>query len=380
MKDLETIRNEIDKIDDVISKEYVKRMKLCKEVADVKKESNKTVLDGERENKILYRITDGVEEEYKLYLKNVYETIFQTSKAYQNAIIDEKSDTVSMILKAEKEGIKDMPIRGSLACQGVNGAYSGIAGEKLFPISDITYFKTFDGVFSAVSGGLCEYGILPIENSTAGSVLEVYDLMKKHSFHIVGSVRIKVSHCLAGIKGATKKDIVKVVSHPQALSQCKEYIEKNKYKQEEAENTAVSAKRVAENNDKTVAVICSPKCAKLYGLTIIEDCINDNANNYTRFICITKDFKIYKGSDKISIMANLPHKSGSLNNLLTRFSVLGLNLTKIESRPKVGSDFEFTFYFDFNGDIFEKKVQNLITELENSLEGFTLLGCYKETL
>ena len=349
MKDLETIRKEIDSIDDVISKEYVKRMKLCKEVAEKKKETKKTVFDGEREKKILYRITDGVEDEYKPYLKSVYETIFQTSKAYQNSIIDEESQTVSAILKAQAEGIKEMPIRGSLACQGVNGAYSGIAGEKLFPVSEITYFKTFDGVFSAVHSGLCEYGILPIENSTAGSVLEVYDLMKKHSFHIVGSVRIKVSHCLAGVYGATAKDIVKVVSHPQALSQCKEYIESKKYKQEEAENTAVAAKRVAEAGDKTVAVVCSTKCAELYGLTVIEDCINDNANNYTRFICITKDFKIYKGSDKISVMANLPHKSGSLNNLLTRFSVLGLNLTKIESRPKAGSDFEFlTLYPNSN--------------------------------
>lgn len=378
MKNLEELRAEIDALDDEITEKYVKRLTLCGEIAQAKKECGKAVSDPQREEKIIYRITEKVPEEYRLYVKDLYHSVFASSKARQSALINQSSPTADEIKRILSGALSDFPSRAAVACQGVKGANSGAAAVKFFPISDITYFKNFEGVFSAVESGLCEYGVLPIENSTAGSVLEVYDLMKKYDFHIVRSLRLKIEHCLAGISGASAGTVKKVLSHPQALRQCAEYIQKNKLEPVEAENTAVAAKKVAESGDKTIAVLCSPDCAELYGLKIIERAVQDETDNFTRFICIGKKLDIFKGSDKISVMTTLPHKSGSLNGLLNKFSAIGLNLTKIESRPIAGTDFEFTFYFDFDGDVSDNKVLGLISELENSSDRFVFLGTYKE--
>ena len=380
MEDLIKIREKIDSIDDEIVKEYIERINLCGMVAEEKKKTGKAVSDLERERKILYRITENVPEKYHTLLKELYSTIFATSKAYQSSLIGSASKTKSAIDKIIEGGLTDLPERAAVACQGVKGANSGTAAEKLFPISDLNYFKTFEGVFSAVESGLCDYGVLPIENSTAGSVLDVYDLMKKYDFHIVRTVRIKIEHCLAAIPGATLSGIKKVVSHPQAISQCSEYIKAHKLETELGENTAIAAKNVSEQEDKTVAAICSPDCAALYGLQILERAVQNNVNNFTRFICIGKNLEIFKGSNKISVMTALSHRPGSLNEMLMKFSTLGLNLTKIESRPIVGTDFEFMFYFDFEGDITRPDVLNLIAELENSSDKFVFLGSYKEII
>ena len=380
MEDLIKIREKIDSIDDEIVKEYIERINLCGMVAEEKKKMGKAVSDLERERKILYRITENVPEKYHTLLKELYSTIFATSKAYQSSLIGSASKTKSAIDKIIEGGLTDLPERAAVACQGVKGANSGTAAEKLFPISDLNYFKTFEGVFSAVESGLCDYGVLPIENSTAGSVLDVYDLMKKYDFHIVRTVRIKIEHCLAAIPGATLSGIKKVVSHPQAISQCSEYIKVHKLDSELGENTAIAAKNVSEQEDKTVAAICSPDCAALYGLQTVERAVQNNVNNFTRFICIGKNLEIFKGSDKISVMTALSHRPGSLNEMLMKFSTLGLNLTKIESRPIVGTDFEFMFYFDFEGDITRPDVLNLIAELENSSDKFVFLGSYKEII
>ena len=380
MDNLKELREKIDSIDDVITEKYVERLNICDEIARIKQADKKAVSDPAREEKILYRVTENVPEELRLYVKDLYLSIFSASKARQNALISKGSPTTDRIKEILGGELKDLPMRAAVACQGVKGANSGAAAVKFFPISDITYFKNFDGVFSAVESGLCEYGVLPIENSTAGSVLEVYDLMKKYDFHIVRSLRLKIEHCLAGVKGASKNTVKKVISHPQALRQCAEYISENKLEAEESENTAVAAKRVAESGDVNIAVLCSPDCAELYGLKIIERSVQDESNNFTRFICIGKDLDVKKGSDKISVMTTLPHKSGSLNGLLTKFSAIGLNLTKIESRPIAGTDFEFMFYFDFDGDVSDPKVLGLISELENSSDKFVFLGTYKEIL
>lgn len=378
MNELENLRKEIDALDDEITAAYVKRLILCEQVALEKGKTNAPVSDASREEKIVYRITENVPEKYRMYVKDLYRGVFAASKAYQSTIMGKTSPTVDKIVKLLKENVSDMPSRAAVACQGVKGANSGAAATKFFSISDITYFKSFEGVFSAVESGLCEYGVLPIENSTAGSVSEVYDLMTKYNFHIVRSLKLKIEHCLAGVVGADKKDVKKVLSHPQALSQCAEYIKKNGYIAEESQNTAVAAKTVAENGEKSVAVLCSPDCAELYGLKILERAVQDNSDNFTRFICICKDLEIKKGSDKISVMTTLPHKSGSLNGVLSRFSALGLNLTKIESRPIAGTNFEFTFYFEFDGDVADKMTLGLIAELENESDKFVFLGTYKE--
>ncbi len=377
--ELNEIRSKIDKIDDDILELFLQRMNLSKEVALSKKQTGKAVNDTSREDSIVYRLSTKTPEELKFYLKEVYSAMFAVSKSYQSTLINKTSKSVEKIEQALLNKQK-FPVSATVACQGVEGANSGTAAKKIFPICNVSYFKNFEGVFTAVDKGFCEFGVLPIENSTAGSVLEVYDLMNKYSFYITRSVRVKINHVLAVVPGAERSQIKKVISHAQAISQCAEYIKTNKFEAEAVENTAVSAKAVAEKGDVTVASICSKECAEIYGLKILEENIEDNKNNYTRFIVISKNLSVYDGNDRISVITSAPHESGSLSKLLARFSALGLSLTKIESRPILGSDFEFLFYFDFEGDVQDKGVINLIAEMELSSMLFTFLGSYKEVI
>lgn len=378
--DLNEIRNNINDIDDQIIELYKARMDLSKQVGLSKKQTGKAVNDTAREKEIVYRLSQKCPEEIRLYVKELYDAMFYTSKAYQSKFIENKSKTKSLLDEIVLSGVKEFPVDGTVACQGVYGANSTKATDKMLPISSVTYFKTFEGVFNAVEKGLCEYGVLPIENSTAGSVSEVYDLMKKYNFHIVKSVKMQIDHSIAVVKGAKLNNVKKVISHHQALDQCSEYIKTLNVKTEAVENTAIAAKYLSDTQDETVAVICSEDCAKAYGLEVVKSKVQNNQKNYTRFICITKDLRVYKGADKISIMTSLEHTPGSLNKLLSRFYSYGLNLTKIESRPIEGSDFEFMFYFDFDGDILDDSVRSFIAELDNGSQNFKLLGAYKENL
>lgn len=378
--DLTKLREQIDCIDDKIVELYKERMEVCKNVGIEKAKSNNNVLDLNRESNIIYRLTSKVDSDLKLYVKELYEVMFSTSRAYQSKYVKKESETVKQIEQLLEKGVLEFPVSASVACQGVEGANSMTATKKLFPISNITYFKNFEGVFSAVEKGFCDFGVLPIENSTAGSVLEVYDLMKKYNFNIVRSVRVKIDHCLAVLKGTKLNQIKTVVSHSQALKQCSNYVKELNVKEETAENTALSARNLVESGDASVAVICSEDCALTYGLEILKKNIQNSASNYTRFICIKKDLAVYKDAQKISFMTSLSHTPGSLSRMLSRFYSLGLNLTKIESRPIENSDFDFMFYFDFEGNIEDVKVRNLIAELQNSSENFVLLGSYKEII
>ncbi len=378
--DLSKIRENIDVIDDEIAQLYAKRMNLVKQVSEAKKQSGKAVNDPDRERNILLRVTDKVDEDVQVYLKRVFETMFETSKAYQTMNAEYKSEIGEKIKDALNKGEINFPVKAKVACQGVAGAYSGIAADRLFELADITYFKNFDGVFQAVEKGFCKYGVLPIENSSAGSVNQVYDLMKAHKFYIVKSLRVSINHNLIVNKDTSIKDIKEIFSHEQALTQCKKYLEKFPFAKITAcPNTAVAAKMLAESGRKDAAAISSRECADLYGLKLLETNVQDSDNNYTRFILIAKDMEFYAGANKISIMTTLPQNApGSLNKLLAKFSNLGINLTKLESRPIVGSGFEFMFYFDFECDIKSKGVQNLLIELDNSTEQFTFLGAYSE--
>ncbi|MBE5742433.1 MAG: bifunctional chorismate mutase/prephenate dehydratase [Clostridiales bacterium] len=380
MKTIDILRTEIDKIDDALADLYEKRMALCKEIGLNKANEGRAVNVTEREKQIVNRITQGRDDEMKRYLKLLYDTIFFQSKNYQGKFVKTKSQTVEKLREIIGEERKSFPISATVACQGVSGAYSGVAADKLFDISEVTYFKTFDAVFSAVDQGLCEYGVLPIENSNAGSVSQVYDLMKKHKFYIVKSVRVQISHALCAKKGVKVEEIKTVYSHSQALMQCAEHLKRLGVKTVEVENTAVAAKIVAESEDRSIGAICSDDCAEIYNLCALERAMQDSANNFTRFICISKDMKVFKGADKISVMTSLANKAGSLNKMLNRFATLGLNLTKLESRPIANSQFEFMFYFDFEGEIENENVLNLLGELDNSSDKFVFLGSYKEII
>lgn len=380
MEKLVELRKQLDKIDDQLVELYLKRMDAVRLVADTKRENNTALNDNVRENAIVYRLSKNVPDQMKLYVKELYNAIFHTSKSYQASLMNESSTTSNKLEELLQTELTTLPISAAIACQGVKGANSGVVAKKLFPISDITYCNSFEGVFAAVEKGLCEFGVLPIENSTAGSVSEVYDLMKKHNFYIVRSARVKIEHCLVAKQGVEIGNIKKVISHPQALSQCAEYLKKLGVEFEAVENTATAAKIVSESNDFTLGALCSADCGEIYGLKILEKSVQDSALNSTRFICIAKNLKIYKGADKISIMMSISHSPGSLYSVLSKFAVLGLNLVKIESRPIPNSEFEFLFYFDFEGDVADKKVRNLIAELENGSDKFVFLGVYKEVV
>ena len=243
------------------------------------------------------------------------------------------------------------------------------------------YFKNFEGIFHAIEQGMCEYGILPIENSTAGSVKKVYDLMIKHNFSIVRTFRLKIEHNLLVNPGTSLSDIKEIYSHEMAIGQCAEFLNHFKgVKVIPVENTAIAAKMVAESGRSDVAALSSRSCADLYGLSILIPSVQDKDNNRTRFICISKKLEIYPGADKTSIMMMLPHKPGALYRVLARMYVLGINVTKLESRPIPDSDFEFMFYFDLDTSIYSEEFVQLICELDELSEDFKYLGSYTEVV
>jgi chorismate mutase/prephenate dehydratase len=379
MKNIQELRGNIDAIDDQIAKLFVERMGIAKEIGKLKAENNKVVADGVREREIINRVTKDMPEEIKLYGKQMFDELFSLSKAYQTRFVLQNSKLISEVRKVLEEGAEVFPNSATVACQGVAGAYSQIATDRMFPIADILYFKDWDPVFKAVEKGLCDFGVLPIENSNAGSVNAVYDLMRKHNFYIVKSIKLRIQHYLLAKSGTETKDVKEIITHEQAVSQCSEFIKTlGNVKITVCENTAKAAELVADSERTDVACICSHDCAGIYGLSILETNVQNNENNYTRFIAIQKKLKVYENADKISIMANLPHEAGSLNKVLNRFASLGLNLTKLESRPMSNTSFEFAFYFDVTAKIEQVEVQNLLAELEKSCDKFVFLGAYTE--
>ena len=286
------------------------------------------------------------------------------------------------ILKAIDGTPRMFPERAKIACQGVEGAYSQIAAERLFSAPDITFFSNWEGVFSAIEAGMCRYGVIPIENSTAGSVKKVYDLMISRNFKIVRTVRIKIDHCLLAKKGTKLADIKEIFSHEQAISQCASFLASlgKDVKVTRVENTAKAAQMVAESDRDDVASLSSRSCAVQYGLDVVASAVQDNGNNHTRFICITNKLEIYPGADRTSLMLVTPHKPGALFRILSRFNALGINLIKLESRPIPDRDFEFMFYFDLESSVYSPKLADLLSELEQECEEFTYLGSYSEVI
>ncbi len=376
---LNDIREHIDQIDDQIVKLLKERMDTVAQVAASKQATGKAIRDHARERSIINRVTLEAGEEYAPYVKDLYKLMFELTSNYQAKLMGKVSRLGAQLESAcaEYAGMK-LPNRALVACQGTEGAYAQQSCEKLFEYPDILYFSSFDGVFNAVEKGMCEYGILPIENSTAGSVTQVYDLMEKHSFHIVGANRLRIDHCLMRRPGASGP-ITQVVSHEQALRQCSEFFAAHPgYEAVPMENTAVAAEFAANTDRDDIAVIASANCANLYGLDIVESGIANMPNNSTRFICISRNLEIYPDARKVSITFSLPHEPGSLNSIISRLAIAGVNLTKLESRPVPGRNFEFRFFFDLEADLHDPEIVKLICELENRTEHFVFLGAYEE--
>ncbi len=375
------LRNKINQIDEDLLQLFVERMQVSGSVAEYKRQNHLPVLDTARERELLAGIAQRAGEEMDEYALVLYSTILSLSRSYQHKKLSPESKYGAIIKNALETTEKLFPEKARIACQGVEGAYSQLAAAKLFKLPSILYFNNFDGVFAAIESGMCEYGVLPIENSTAGSVKRVYDLMVDHNLYITRSIRVKIDHHLLAKPGTKTSDIKEIFSHEQAIDQCAAFLRTFKnVKVTVCPNTAIAAQMVAQSDRTDVAALSARTCAELYGLGILADSVQDKSNNYTRFICVARTPEIYPGADRTSIMLVTPHKPGALYNVLSRINALGLNLLKLESRPIPEKEFEFMFYFDIEVSAYAPELIELISELESDSEQFKYLGTYAESI
>ena len=375
----EELRSRIDAVDDKLVDLFAERMAIAGDIAKYKKENGIQVVDLKRERQILNKVAEASPDDIRGYTELLYSVILELSRSYQKHLIGKTTGLREIINKAIECTPKLLPDNVSLACQGTEGAYSQLAGDKLFHNPNIMFFSSFDAVFSAIEKGLCRYGIIPLENSTAGSVNSVYDLMMEHHFYIVRSVRLKVDHNLLVREGTRLSDIKEIYSHEQAINQCAKFLNGlENVKIIPCENTAVAARMVAESGRSDIASVASRSCMRYYGLECLKESIQDQGNNYTRFICISKELEIYPGANRTSLMAVLPHEPGSLYKLLSRLFALDINLIKLESRPIPDRDFEFMFYLDLDTSVYSEQFAQLMDELNDVCESFQYLGSYSE--
>ena len=379
MQDLSEIRKRIDAIDTQICDLFSQRMQCTHEVAKYKRANNKPVLDRGRERAKLADVASKVPEPLRDYSQVLFNLIMEISRAQQSAENNQDSPLAGQINKAVADTPALFPQSAFVACQGVEGAYSQHAADRLFKHATISYFEEFEGVFRAVDQGFCKYGVLPVENSTAGTVNQVYDLMMRHKFSIVRSVRIKVDHNLLALPGAKLEGIRDIYSHQQAINQSRQFLDSlPNVTVHVAENTAAAAKMVAESGRTDVAALSSRSCAELYNLVALARNVQDSDANYPRFACIAKDLEIYPGADRTSLMVVTKNDPGSLYKVLARFYALDINLVKLESRPIPNSDFDFMFYFDVECPVAAPEFASLIASLDDVCEEYRYLGSYSE--
>lgn len=371
--ELSDLRNKIDDIDDKILDLFVERMNICRDIAEYKLENKLPVMQGNREEQILNRVRERSPADLADGSAELFSEIMDISKGIQQRELYSKT---AHILEPKLFLPKMARV---IACPGIIGSNTEIAVRKLFPTQEIRYMNSFDDVFRAVEQHDTDFGVIPIQNSTVGSVSETYDLMAKHNFYITSMIRLEIAHCLAVKKGTSFMDITKVYSHPQAISQCSEFIANNSLIPADSLNTSIAAKLVSDSSEP-IACICSERCAEIYGLEILERDIANAEKNFTRFICIAKDFYATESSKIISVSLSIPHTKGSLYRLLTKFSMNGFNLVRLENKPIAGTPFEVIFYLDFEGRYDDIRVCALMEELKNELSYFKFMGNYSEII
>lgn len=376
MLDLQEIRKEIDAVDKELVKLFEKRMEITTKVAQFKMETGKKVLDPEREQAKLEAIAELVTNEAnKRGINEIFTQIMSASRKYQYSLLEANGKSTRVPYEPVDElNKKDCKV----VYQGVPGAYAYIALKRFFgEDADCYNVKTWSDAMEAVEKGEADYAVLPIENSTAGNVVDVFDLLQEHNNYIVAETYVKIDHALLGVKGAVMDDIKMVCSHPQALMQCSKFLKENKeWKQEEQTNTALSAKYVKERGDKSVAAIASVEAAKLYGLEVLQEKVNTEEGNTTRFVIVSNKRMFLKDAKKVSICFETEHTSGSLYDILSHIIYNGLNMTKIESRPIEGKAWQFRFFVDFTGNIDDVNVKNALRGIEEEALSIKLLGNY----
>lgn len=373
--ELSELRNEIDSIDKQIADLFAKRNRMASEVAAYKKEHGLPIFQGAREKEVLEKAASNVPEDMRKGGEILFQTLMDISKCRQRLLLSE-AEPFDVSSTAQR------PVIGAVT----KGSYSAAASEKFCgEDAEIRYFSSFADVFKAVDNGTIDYGALPIENSTAGDVNDTFELMMQHDIYIVKSVKLRIEHVLAAKKGVKLDDIKNVTSHEMALKQCSGFLGGRNFRLVESNSTAKAAENLSLSDSSDTAVICSAYCAKLYGLDIIADDINDIKDNYTRFIMISKKLQVTENANVVSVALTVPHRAGSLYRLLTRFAYSGLNLCRIESRPMPShlsalkkDAFDFMFYLDFIGSINDENVVKLLRSLETEMRYYRFFGNYEE--
>ena len=376
--ELSEIRTKIDAVDDQLLKLFLERMELSEAVAAYKNEHKLPILNKTREREILAKVTEraGDKERYAYHL---YSTLFELARSRQAELISAPTRVAARVEAALASNSEVFPQTGMVACQGVEGANSQVACDRLLPRGNIVYVKSFEAVVAAVESGLCKFGVLPIENSSNGSVRAVYQLLQEHDLSVVRSTRLCIRHELLALPGTKPEDITEIYSHEQAIGQCSKFLGSLKdVKVIPCGNTAAAAKLVAESGTPHAAAISSHPCAALYGLECVNGSIQDSDNNYTRFICVTKDPIIYAGANKISLIIALDNKPGALYEVLSKLAALDIDMTKLESCPVAGSDFEFVFFLELEASVKDPSVRACLEEMERSCAQFHFLGGYAE--
>ncbi len=374
--DLQELRKQIDEIDSSLVELYEKRMEVSSAIADYKIENGKKVYDRERELEKIKTVKSLAHSEFnKIGIEELFSQIMSMSRKLQYQKLSEKGASLRLPF-IQIDSLKSTAKR--VCYQGAEGAYSEEATIRFFG-EDVNSFHvdTFRDAFGALEDGSADYAVLPIENSTAGIVSEVYDLLTEYENYIVGEQIIDIKHCLLGVPGAKLEDIETVYSHPQSLMQSARFLaEHSDIRQISMKNNAFAARKVAEEKDKTQAAIASKRAGEVYGLEILKEAINQAESNSTRFIVVTNQKVFLKGAGKISLCLEIPHETGSLYHIMSHFIYNGLNMTKIESRPIEDRNWEYRFFIDFDGNLEESSVKNALRGLREEAKMMKILGNY----
>lgn len=385
MSELDALRQKIDEIDQKMVQLYEERMDTCREVGMYKLRNQMPILDSSREADVLRKKADLIHNpEMRPYVIALYEQIMAQSRMIQTKLINAWSPAKQRAYGEYQEALhlsKWFPESDRVIYQGQPGAYGEEATIQYFGEDcDRTNARSFEGVFIAIREGLGGYGVLPIENSSTGSINDVYDLLGKYGCYIVGETTVQVEHCLMGVPGSSLGSITDVYSHEQGFFQCRDFLKDfPQWNQNIEANTAASAKMVANMKDPRKAAIASRRAAKIYGLDILAERINSNNNNYTRFVVVAEKPCYAEKADKVSVVFTVPHTEGSLHRILSVFAANGLNLLKLESRPIPGKSWEYNFFADFTGNLRLEGMDDVIHQLIDETLSFRILGNYQKS-
>lgn len=373
--DLLELREQIDEIDAQIVELYEKRMDISKQVAEYKINTGKKVFDKAREEEKLRKVKSLTHNEFNSCgIEELFEQIMSMSRKLQYQLLTANGTIGRLPFIAVKDLEKG---KARVVFQGAEGAYSQAAMQQYFGDKvNSFHVDTFRDAMSAIDEGSADFAVLPIENSTAGIVNEIYDLLVEFENYIVGEQIIKIEHCLLATPGTKVEDIKTVYSHPQSLMQSARYLDKHDWKQISMPNNAFAAKKVAEEADKTQAAIAGEHAASVYGLEVLEKGINQSDTNSTRFIIVSNQKIFLEDAKKVSICFEVPHKSGSLYHMLSHFIYNNLNMNKIESRPIEDRNWEYRFFIDFDGNLSDSAVKNALRGLREEARNMKILGNY----